>query len=109
MTFGRREDHATFFRGSECTNSPKGGGAAVGASLTTLIFLGSFAAWAKITASSSWRLPAYYMLAVIGFPVAFGLLLLALERWTYRWDEFLEFIIPLMATLAIMVFLAVVR
>ncbi len=86
-------------------NSLKGGGAAVGASLATLIFLSSFAAWAKITASSSWRLPAYSMLTVIGFPVAFGLLLLALERWTDWWDEFLG-PISLVATLVTIAFLA---
>ncbi|OHV42298.1 hypothetical protein CC117_12000 [Parafrankia colletiae] len=57
-------------------------------------------------ASSSWRWPACAMLTVIGFPVAFGLLTVALKRWADWWNEFFELILLLAVLAAMMGFLS---
>ncbi|CUU56411.1 hypothetical protein Ga0074812_107295 [Parafrankia irregularis] len=69
----------------------------MGTSLAVLVFLVFFAVWARTAAPNSWRIPVYTLLAVVGFPVAFGLLTLALDWWTDWWNGFLG--VPLLVVI----------
>lgn len=77
------------------------GGAAVGFCLATLVLLILLATWATATASRTWQWPACAILVVIGLPVALGLLMVALERWTDWWNEFFGAILLLVVLTAL--------